>query len=640
MKIPEVVTLDFETLPIQKRPDYPPKPVSMSIQMPHWPRPKFFAWAHLTGRNTCTWNDAKRILQATYDSGLPYLCHNSKFDLDILQTHFGVGEIPWQRIHDTQFLLFKVDPSARSLALKEAAYERLGIAPEERDSVRDWILEHKVQLESDFPEIVTKYGGVKPSTASAFIAFAPAEIVEAYCNGDVSRTLALFKSTYKEIVKRKMLPSYARELKLMPTLLANEREGVRVDLPRLCKDVDALHDGLTTTDAWLKKKLRAKNINLDSADELADALESAGLAQDFLSTPTGKRSTSIESLAQAITDKKTLHTLNYRSRIVNQTRNFLDGWLHQAEQTGGTIHTSWHQTRNSDGGGVSGTRTGRLSTDSPNLLAVTKKLGKRARDHVHPTWMKVPELPHLRSYLLPDEGCLWVRRDFSSQELRALSHFEGGALQQAYLENPYLDIHEFVRGEIKRIVGLDLERDDAKTVSFSLLYGQGLGALATKLGRSVDDARAVKKAYLVVLPGLQEIIDDLKLRDRQRLPIRTWGGSEIYSEEPRVIKGQMRDFAYKYLNTLIQTSAAECSKEALNRYMDMKPRSRFLALVHDETDVSTPKEHLAEEIEMLRSAMLSVEFDVPMLSEVEVGPSWGEVKKYDEPAPDLSRWAA
>jgi hypothetical protein len=41
---------------------------------------------------------------------------------------------------------------------------------------------------------------------------------------------------------------------------------------------------------------------------------------------------------------------------------------------------------------------------------------------------------------------------------------------------------------------------------------------------------------------------------------------------------------------------------------------------------------------ILRDAMMSVEFDVPMLSDGEYGPNWSELAELKEPAPDLSRW--
>lgn len=640
MKIPPVITLDFETLPIQKRPDYPPKPVSMSIQMPHWDRPKFFAWGHLTGRNSCTWNDAKRIIHAVRDSGLPVLCHHAHFDVDVAETHMEVEPWPWHQVHDSMYSLFILDPFARSLGLKEQAEKRLNMPPDERDSVKEWLLAHKAQLEADFPEIVEVHGGIRPSSASAFIAYAPPEIVGPYADGDVVRTLALFKKTWRDLDKGKMLEAYDRERRLSPWLILNERQGVRVDLLRL-QDLDRKMEteAFPAVDAYLRKRLKSDTINLDSGDEVVEALKHSGLGKGFASTPTGKDSRSLESIEGAVKDKDLKLALQYRTRLANQHRNFIKGWTGQATKTGGLLMTSWNQVKNGDDASV-GARTGRLSTAKPfNLLAITKGLGRRGKKAVHPTFLgsKALQLPHLRTLLLPDVGDVWVRRDFVGQELKMLSHFEGGELQLAH-QNPEYDIHKYVMGAIREITGIQLDRDQSKVLNFGLIYGMGLTKLAASLGVSEDEARRIKFAQMKALPGVDEMQKDLKQRYRDGESVRTWGGRALFAEPPRVIKGQLKHFDFRMINHLVQGSSAEVSKEAVIRFHEAGLRSRFLGLVHDELNASTPAAYVEEECLAIRDVMLSVETDVPLLSGCEVGPSWGEVKEVAEDLPDLSRW--
>jgi DNA polymerase I-like protein with 3'-5' exonuclease and polymerase domains len=61
--------------------------------------------------------------------------------------------------------------------------------------------------------------------------------------------------------------------------------------------------------------------------------------------------------------------------------------------------------------------------------------------------------------------------------------------------------------------------------------------------------------------------------------------------------------------------------------------------VHDEIDISAPKKALKREMLRLRDIMMSVEFDVPMLSEGEVGARWSELEELKEPEPNLSAWS-
>ena len=71
-------------------------------------------------------------------------------------------------------------------------------------------------------------------------------------------------------------------------------------------------------------------------------------------------------------------------------------------------------------------------------------------------------------------------------------------------------------------------------------------------------------------------MDDVKLRGKRRMPVRTLGGRVLYAEQP--YKG--RDFSYKLLNHLIQGSAADATKEALCEwYEGSSPESVLMAQV-------------------------------------------------------------
>jgi DNA polymerase I-like protein with 3'-5' exonuclease and polymerase domains len=125
---------------------------------------------------------------------------------------------------------------------------------------------------------------------------------------------------------------------------------------------------------------------------------------------------------------------------------------------------------------------------------------------------------------------------------------------------------------------------------------------------------------------------DMKLRARNKEPIRTWGGREYYCEEPRLVDGRIREFDYKLVNVLIQGSAADCTKEALIRYHAIKHHDAKIVLnVHDQITASVPKKIMKTEMEVLRRTMESVEFDVPILSEGAVSSTnWDELQDYDK----------
>ena len=631
-KAPKVVVIDFETEAIEDRPVYPPRPVGVSIRLPGGRKSKYWAWGHPTGNN-CSPDEGKRRLREAWARPEPKLFHNAKFDIDVAEVHMGAPSLPWDMVHDTMILLFLSNPHLKDLGLKPAAEELLGLPPEERDAVKEWLVENR---------IIPKNAG--PKKVGENLSKAPGKVVAPYAEGDTDRTLALFNLLYPEIVERSMLVPYQRELRLMPLLLANERIGVRVDMDRLERDLtNTYRPAMAKVEAYIFKRLGTGSVNLDSNEELADALVSSGLADEgeFLLTPTGLRSVSAESLQGAISDPKMFLALGYRSRLQTCMLMFMENWLRIGRANQGAIQPSWHQVRQGGTNGKNtGARSGRLITSNPNLLNLSKTFEGRNDGYTHPKFLKLPELPLVRVYMLPDKGQVWGHRDFNQQELRILGHFEDGALLEAYLENPFLDVHTFVQGRIKELLNIDAERRQVKNINFGTIYGEGAGSLAEKMDQPVEAIRRLKSAQLQVLPGLKDLNAGLKALAKANQPLTTWGGREYYCEEPKVVNGRLQTYEYKMLNYLIQPSAADITKEAIIRYHEIKRDSRMLGTVYDEINISAPLKALKREMALLREAMESIELDIPLLSDGKVGPSWGELQKFEEPKFDIKKWYA
>jgi DNA polymerase I len=157
----------------------------------------------------------------------------------------------------------------------------------------------------------------------------------------------------------------------------------------------------------------------------------------------------------------------------------------------------------------------------------------------------------------------------------------------------------------------------------------------------------VKDAYLATFPGLKDMYGDMKSRAKNKEPIRTWGQREYYCEPPRIVEGRIREFDYKLVNVLIQGSAADCTKEALIRFFASMVKHKkvgvwyLLLQVHDEVVISVPKKDVALAMTLLREAMESVEFDVPMLSEgAWSSENWASMEDYDTKGEMVHAFAA
>jgi DNA polymerase I-like protein with 3'-5' exonuclease and polymerase domains len=624
IKPPPVNTIDFETGSIERRPDYPPKPKSISIQRIGEKKPTFYAWGHPEGNN-CDEATPRAIVRDIVRSGERMLFQNAKFDVDVMQTHWKVGPVSWDRIHDTLYLLFLDDPHQRELSLKPSAARLLDMPPDERDAVKDWILAHKKEIERI-------HGKFTPKEAGKHICMAPAQIVKPYCNGDVIRTKKLYDLLFPVIHECGMMEAYDRERQLMPILLENERQGVRIDIAALERDVEIYEKALKYADAWLRRRLGNKDLDFEKDREVAAALKKSGIVKHFVQTPTGQDSVSKRNLTPSMfEDPRVASVLGYRNRLVTCLNTFMRNWLSMASRNNGWLNTNWNQVRNTDGKGV-GARTGRLSSSSPNFMNMPKAWDGKDDGYVHPSFLRsLPPLPILRRYILPDSnGALWLHRDYNQQELRILGHFEDGALKDEYISNPELDVHQYVKEQIWEITHLDVPRPKTKSLNFGMLYGMGLSALALALDTPYDEAKRLKKAQLAAMPGLKQLNDGILELANHDEPIRTWGGRLYYKEAGVKIRNRLVDFGYKLLNYLIQGSAADCTKQAIINYDAIKKHGRFLITVHDELNGSAPKKAAKSEMKLLNEAMLSVTFGVPMLSDAKMGTNWGTLEKYKE----------
>jgi DNA polymerase-1 len=543
------------------------------------------------------------VLHAAWQSGIPLLFHNHRFDVQVAAKWFGLPRP--KVVHDTLILLYLLYPHERTLGLKEVARRLLDMPPEERDLVKEWILANV---------------RCKPSEWGAYISLAPVALVGPYANGDVIRTQRLFTEYYPKL-DAQMLVAYNRELRLAPILDRAEARGIRTNVEQLYKDTETYTNVLAQADLRICRTLD-RNINVDSNEELASALDACGAADPslWLRTPGGKRSVSKESIKNAVVLHSMRQLLQYRGAVNTCLSTFMRPWLALATMAGGRLHTSWHQVRGDENGG---TRTGRMSSSHPNFQNVPNEFDFEPPEGA-------PPVPLMRRYLLPEEGHVWVKRDFSSQEIRILAHFEDGELAAAYCANPNLDPHQWAKEIIFNLSRLDLKRKTVKITGFSIIYGSGVQGLSSNLAVPYTEAAQIKGAYLDAIPGIGTLSDDLRNRSRAGIPIRTWGGRLYLAEPARYVNGVYREYGYKLLNYLIQGSASDQTKECVINWHEQRGSAEaLLAIVHDEINISVPEEYWRIAMRQLREVMDQDLFDVPMRSEGFVGPNWCDLERVE-----------
>jgi DNA polymerase I-like protein with 3'-5' exonuclease and polymerase domains len=321
--------------------------------------------------------------------------------------------------------------------------------------------------------------------------------------------------------------------------------------------------------------------------------------------------------------------LEVRSKLKTCLQTFLRPWYEIGKKNNGTMYTQFNSTRSSGfGRSEVGAKSGRITSARPNFLNVPKTvdvpdgIGKRSQDLYN-------FLPLMRNYIYPHPGNVFIARDWASQELRILAHYEYDVLYKAYLENPMLDVHEMARAMISAMIGIELTRKPVKTIGFGIIYGMGLALLAKKMNLPIDKAQEIYDAYLEIFPGIGPLIKELKALERNNDYLTTLGGRVYYTEPPALVQGRMRHFGYKQLNYLIQPSAADMTKESFIKCMEAGLDIRIV--LYDEFIANANPKTWRDEMETMRGIMANTAAEVPMLSDGKAGKkSWGECKKYKD----------
>lgn len=453
----------------------------------------------------------------------------------------------------------------------------------------------------------------------------PPEYVGPYGEQDCRLPLAILRRQEREIDALGLREIWDRESRLLPVLVKMRRRGVRIDFDQLDRVAE---NALEREIAALSRITHLTGIQLDTSDTtktsaIAPVLRHIGL--DIPQTEAGNDSVKNDWLRTLDGD---VPAAIMSARKFNKLRGTFVKSI-RTHAVGDRIHCTLRQmvgeAEGSDEAG--GAKFGRLSCKDPNLQQQPSR-----DDEIGPMWRKI---------YLPDEGGEWLCADYSSQEPRITVHYAeatgapGGAeMAQRYRDDPRMDYHQ----QIAEIMGV--ARKPAKTIGLALAYNMGEGKLAKSLGlpytaesfvnrrgetinylKAGPEAQALLAQYHEAVPYIRQLAADTERVAKKRGYVRTWGGRHCHF--PRKRSGYGYDFTHKALNRTVQGSAADQMRQAM---VDADDESIPLQLqVHDELDLTIGQRSEARQLaEVMRNAM---QFTVPMVVDLEVGPNWADIEK-------------
>lgn len=420
--------------------------------------------------------------------------------------------------------------------------------------------------------------------------------------------LVIAERLYPQVEQEGQLRVYGEvELPTNASLARMEHLGVAVDVPKL----EALFDRLSTEVAEVAQKAYAiigREINLASPKQLQTVLfDELGM------TGTKQVKTGFSTNAAALTElfEQTQHPFLERlleHREATKIRQIVETML-KSVGADGRIHTNYVQT---------GTSTGRLSSESPNLqnIPIKSERGREIRD----------------AFVVGNGFETLLTADYSQIEMRIMAHLsEDEGIIEAFKTGE--DLHRFVGARIFGVEPSDVTsamRSKVKAMSYGLVYGLSEYGLAKQLRIPNAEAKQLMADYFARFGGVRRYLASVVDEAKTLGFTSTVYGRRRPFEDLNSKLFQVRENARRAaLNAPIQGTAADIMKLAMTRIdqkmIEAKLESRMLLQVHDELVF----EVASGELEALQTIVVAemenvVELSVPLEIQIGIGRSWDE----------------
>jgi DNA polymerase-1 len=395
------------------------------------------------------------------------------------------------------------------------------------------------------------------------------------------------------------------ELPVTKVLAKMEITGIAVDQKNLKQQQKHLSDQVDQL-AQEAYQIIGHEVNLASPKQLQTVLfEELGM-QGTRTVKTGF-STNAEALAELL--EQTGHPFLEKllaHRDATKLKQIAETLL-DAVQSDGRIHTSYLQT---------GTSTGRLSSESPNLQNIPIKSERGQK---------------LRSAFVAGSGFNeLLTADYSQIEMRIMAHLsEDEGLIEAFRAGE--DLHNFVGARLYGVKPSEVTsamRSKVKAMSYGLVYGLSEFGLARQLKISKTEAKQLMSDYFERFGGVKKYLDEVVQRARQVGYTETVYGRRRPFSDLNSKVFQIRENARRAaLNAPIQGTAADIMKLAMieaDRQLGVRGlSSRLLLQVHDELVFEVAPGELEQVRILAVESMKSVaKLSVPVEVHVGVGPNW------------------
>jgi len=370
------------------------------------------------------------------------------------------------------------------------------------------------------------------------------------------------------------------EMPLVSVLAEMERDGIKVDLPKIRR-------------AWPRIEAGCMILCDQVSEAYGQRLNPLSEAQirDFLQSACGTRLKKTDSV-----DDDLLKGLSARHPLIRK----LLAWrrLHRVIRFFKSVghknrcYPTWWQTR---------TATGRVVCTDPALQSLPKSF---------------------RRYLVPGEGRVFIKADYSAFQLRLLAHLsQDKALLEMFRSGH--DPHSATRERLAS-KGIPITRAQAKAVNFAICYSGTAWSIQTVLGCELSTAhrviRELSSTYPAIAPYLDGVADALNEVPITERHVRSlWGRRRCFYHEGPLTEREKRQAK----NAVVQMLEADVFKitvlEVHRQFRAENLPVQMVLLLHDGIWLTCPSKRVTvtRVIEVIKKIMEnSVRLSVPLGAEV------------------------
>ena len=405
-------------------------------------------------------------------------------------------------------------------------------------------------------------------------------------------------SLYKEI-----------EIPLLRVLANMEIEGISLNVAYLNKLSKSTDQEIEKTKNIIYAESK-EEFNISSPKQLGEILfDKMKIAANPKKTKTGQYSTSEEILSYLAKENDFVKTiLEYRS-LTKLQNTYIKALPNQISKNTGKIHTEYLQTV---------AATGRLSSINPNLqnIPIRTERGKEIR----------------KAFIPRNKDFVILSADYSQIELRIIAALsEEGNMINAFENNE--DIHSSTAAlvfntKIKNVTSM--QRTNAKTVNFGIIYGVSAFGLSNQTNLSRKEAKELIETYYNKYPKLKKYIASQISFAREKGYVETLLGRRRYLKDINSRNSIVRGGAERNaINAPIQGSAADIIKISMiniqSKFIERKFQSKMLLQVHDELVFDVFKPELNDVITLVKDEMENAFIlKVPLIVDIDYGENWLE----------------